>query len=83
MTLKSIDLLIYILCPRKLEELVQILEEAEKKDPEVKISIIVVFEHNSLLKERMLREGGLDIETIFPFINAAAGTIAACHMTIC
>ena len=61
-------------------KLLEIVKEAEKKDPEVKIPIVVAFKHSSFLNERMLREGGLDVEKIFPFLDAAAGTIAAYYI---
>ena len=59
------------------EDLLNKIQEAEKRDPTERVPVIITFESNFRLDVSALEQEGFDIKNKFSEINAVAGTIAA------
>src|SRR5215218_5042123 len=59
------------------EDLLNKIQEAEKRDPNERVPVIITFESNFRLDVSALKQEGFDIKNKFSEINAVAGTIAA------
>ncbi len=59
------------------EDLLNKIQETEKRDPDEIVPVIITFEPNFRLDVSALEQEGFDIKNKFSEINALAGTIPA------